>query len=143
MLAAKLYKQANLVEKVLGPAINKEQIFTEPTVQARLQSGELDAASAYKIQPEPFHLPYIALPDEINLSGETVRVDYADVSLFVGGKTYSPEPLTYYAAVLRGAPNPKGALLSSGGSQVTRGTPYFADIVTTYRRTPLRFTHEI
>mgnify|MGYP003694545867 CR=1 FL=1 len=32
------------------PVINEKQIFTEPTVQARLQSGELDAASAYKIQ---------------------------------------------------------------------------------------------
>ena len=109
MLAAKLYKQPDLVEKVLGPTINEKQIFTEPTVQARLQSGELDAASAYKIQPGPFNLPFIALPKEINLSGENVHADHPDVSLSVGGKTYNPEPLIYYAAVLKDAPNAKGA----------------------------------
>jgi molybdate/tungstate transport system substrate-binding protein len=110
MLAAKFYKQPDLVEKILGPAINEKQIFSEPTVQARLQSGELDAASAYKIQPGPFNLPYITLPKEINLSGENVHADHPDVSLTVGGKTYTPEPLIYYASVLRDAPNPKGAV---------------------------------
>lgn len=109
MLAAKLYKQPDLVEKILGPAINPKQIFSEPTVQARLQSGELDAASAYKIQPGPFNLPYITLPTEINLSSQNVTGDYSDVTLTVGGKTYRPEPLIYYAAVLKDAPNPKGA----------------------------------
>jgi len=59
MLTAKLYKQPDLVEKVLGSTINEKQIFTEPTVQARLQSVSWTPASAYKIQPVPFHLPYI------------------------------------------------------------------------------------
>lgn len=109
MLSAKVYNQADLVEKVLGTAINEKQIFTEPTVMARLQSGELDAASAYKIQPGPFNLPYVALPKEVNLSGQNVHADHPDVSLSVGGKSYHPEPLIYYAAVLKDAPNPKGA----------------------------------
>ena len=109
MLAAKIYKQAGLVEKVLGPTINEQQIFTEPTVQARLQSGELDAASAYKIQPGPFKLPYIALPPEINLGGQNVHADHPEISLTLGSKTYQPEPLIYYAAVLKDAFNPKGA----------------------------------
>jgi molybdate/tungstate transport system substrate-binding protein len=109
MIAAKVYKQPDLVEKILGPTINEKQIFTEPTVQARLQSGELDAASAYKIQPGPFNLPYINLPKEINLSGQNVRGEHPDVTLNVGGKTYNPEPLIYYAAVLKDAPNAKGA----------------------------------
>lgn len=109
MLAAKTYKQADLVEKILGPTINEKQIFSEPTVEARLQSGELDAASAYKIQPGPFNLPYITLPKEINLSGQNVHAEHPDVSLNVGGKTYSPEPLIYYCAVLKDAPNAEGA----------------------------------
>ncbi len=109
MLAAKMYKQSDLVEKVLGPAINEKQIFQEQTVQARLQSGELDAASAYKIQPGPFNLPYITLPREVNLSGQNVHADHPDVTLSVGGKTYNPEPLIYYAVILKDAPNPKGA----------------------------------
>lgn len=109
MLAAKMYQQPDLVEKTLGPAINEKQIFSESTVQARLQSGELDAASAYKIQPGPFNLPYIQLPKEINLSGQNVRAGHPDVVLNVGGKTYTPEPLIYYAGVLKDAPNPRGA----------------------------------
>jgi molybdate/tungstate transport system substrate-binding protein len=109
MLAAKQYHQPDLVERVLGFAINPQQINMEASVQARLQSGELDAASAYKIQPGPFNLPYISLPKEINLSGESVHVDHPDVSLTLGGKTYFPEPLIYYAAALKDAHNAKGA----------------------------------
>jgi molybdate/tungstate transport system substrate-binding protein len=109
MLAAKVYKQPDLVEKILGPTINEKQIFTEPTVQARLQSGELDAASAYKIQPGPFNLPYLNLPKEVNLSGQNVHAEHPEISLTAGGKTYNPEPLIYYAAVLKDAPNAKGA----------------------------------
>lgn len=109
MLAAKMYKHPGLVEKVLGSPINEKQIFSEPTVEARLQSGQLDAASAYKIQPGPFNLPYISLPKEINLSGENVRSDHPDVVLKIGDKTYTPEPLIYYVTVLKDAPNAKGA----------------------------------
>jgi len=109
MLAAKTTSQPDLAEKILGPAINEKQIFTEPTVMARLQSGELDASSAYKIQPGPLNLPYVPLPAAINLSGQNVRNDHPDVTLSVGGKSYAPEPLIYYAAVLKDAPNAKGA----------------------------------
>lgn len=109
MLAAKLYKQADLVEKVLGAALNEKQIFTEPTVEARLQSGELDAASAYKIQPAPFHLPYVLLPKEVNLSGTNVADKNPDLVLTLSGMSYRPEPLVYYVAVLKDAPNPAGA----------------------------------
>lgn len=109
LLAAKANKQADLVEKILGPAINEKQIFTEPTVMARLQSGELDASSAYKIQPGPLNLPYVTLPAEINLSGQNVRTEHPEVTLSLGGKSYTPEPLIYYAAALKHAPNAKGA----------------------------------
>jgi molybdate/tungstate transport system substrate-binding protein len=109
MLAAKTYQQPDLLEKILGPTVNEKQIFSEPTVEARLQSGELDAASAYKIQPGPFNLPYLSLPKEINLSGQNVHRDHPDVTLSVGGKTYTPEPLIYYVAALKDAPNGPGA----------------------------------
>ncbi len=107
-LAARYYKQPDLVQRILGPDINPEQIFTEPTVQARLQSGQLDASSAYKIQPAPFHLPYITLPAEINL-GASSPAAYADASLTLNGKMYHPEPLFYYAAALKQAANPQAA----------------------------------
>ena len=109
MLAAKLYGQPNLVANTLGPTINEKQIYSEPTVLARLQSGELDASSAYKIQPGPFDLPYIELPKEINLSSQNIRRQNPDVKLTIAGKLYYPQPLIYYAALLNDAPNAKGA----------------------------------
>jgi molybdate/tungstate transport system substrate-binding protein len=109
MLAAKIYKAPDLVEKTLGPIINEKQIFTEPSVQARLQSGELDAASAYKIQPGPFNIPYISLPAEVNLSSQDIHANHPELSLSIGGKTYFPEPLIYFAAALTDAPSPSAA----------------------------------
>jgi molybdate/tungstate transport system substrate-binding protein len=99
-LAELYYKQPGLAQKVLGQTINPAQIFTEPSVEARLQSDELDAASAYKIQPGPFNLPYISLPPEINLGVDALAHHYSLASLQLGDKTYQPQPLLYYAAVL-------------------------------------------
>lgn len=110
MLASKLYQQPDLAERVLGGTINERQIFTEPSVEARLQSGELDAASAYKIQPGPFQIPYISLPQEINLGATSKAQDeHPEINLTVNGKTYHPEPLIYYAAALKDAAHARPA----------------------------------
>jgi len=130
MLAEKLLSLPGIAAKILGPTINPQQIFTEPTVMARLQSGELDAASAYKIQPGPFNLPYIALQPEINLSGERVHDDHPEISVTVNGKTYQPEPLIYYVAALNDAPNKIGAaafaqwLIDAEAQAIFRGYNY-------------------
>lgn len=99
-LAARFYHQPDLVARILGPAINPAQIFPEPTVVERLQAGSLDASSAYKIQPVPFKLPYLRLPEAINLGDASLRTTYAQASLTLAGKTYHPAPLVYYAAAL-------------------------------------------
>jgi molybdate/tungstate transport system substrate-binding protein len=102
-LAGAYYKQPGLAQSILGPTINPAQIFSEPTVEARLQSGELDAAAAYKIQPGPFNLPFVPLPAEINLGSDALRDRYAQQTLEIGGAVRHPEPLVYYAAVLDGS----------------------------------------
>jgi molybdate/tungstate transport system substrate-binding protein len=38
-----------------------------------------------------------------------VRAEHPDVTLSLAGKSYAPEPLIYYAAMLKDAPNAKGA----------------------------------
>lgn len=101
-LAAEFYRQPGLAKRILGDTFNPQQIFSEPSVQARLQSGELDAASAYKVQPAAFKLPYVALPKEINLSSPKL----GNASLTLNGRTYRPEPLTYFAAALSDAAQP-------------------------------------
>lgn len=109
-LASDFYRQPNLKTRILGADINPRQIFTEPTVQARLQSGQLDAASAYKVQPAAFHLPYLALPEAINLGSTRQTAAYARAAVTLNGRTYHPEPLVYYAAALTTAANASGAV---------------------------------
>jgi molybdate/tungstate transport system substrate-binding protein len=103
LLAEAHYKQPGLAKKILGDSVNPSQIFSEPTVQARLQSGELDAASAYKTQPGPFNLPFVTLPEEINLGNASMHATYETVSFDLNGKTYRPQPLVYYAAAINGS----------------------------------------
>ena len=129
-LAEAYYRQPGLAQSILGPTINPAQIFSEPTVEARLQSGELDAASAYKIQPGPFNLPFVTLPAEINLGSDAMRDRYAQQSLEIGGVTRHPEPLVYYAAVLDGSTRKEKALafvawLTGSGQSIFRR--YFYD----------------
>ena len=130
MLAAKHYGRPELVQNILGPVVNERQIFTEPTLQARLQSGEVDAVAAYKFQPGPFFLPYIALPKEVNLSDPRTAERYPDVTLDLDGVAYRPEPLAFYAAVLRGARNSEAAgrfaqwLLSEAAQALFRRNDY-------------------
>ncbi len=109
MLAAKKYNQPDLVEKVLGAALNPEQILTTGNNQARLQSGELDASGSYRSGAASSGLPYLVLPDDINLSGLNVHREHPESSLTVEEKTFYPEPPVFYAAVLKGATNAKGA----------------------------------
>jgi molybdate/tungstate transport system substrate-binding protein len=109
MLAAKKYRRPDLVEKVLGPTLNPEQILTGGNNQAMLLSGELDAGGSYRIAPAWNHLPYITLPNDINLSGLHVHEDHPEISISLSGKTFYPEPLVYYAAELKNAANPRGA----------------------------------
>lgn len=109
MLAAKKYGQADLVEKVLGATLNPEQIIAGGNSQARLQSGDLDVVASYKIGAGPVKLPYLVLPKDINLSGLNVHADHPEIRLRVEGKTFFPEPLVFYAAVLKDAANRKGA----------------------------------
>ena len=104
-LAEALYKQPGLAQKIAGPPVNPAQVFAEPTVEARLQSGEIDAGSAYKIQPSPLGIPFVTLPPEINLANDALRAHYASASLELNGKTFHPDPLVYYAAVLDGSPH--------------------------------------
>jgi molybdate/tungstate transport system substrate-binding protein len=129
-LAEIYYKQAGLTQKILGDTINTAQIFAEPTVEARLQSGELDAASAYKIQPRPFNLPFINLPDEINLGNQSMRDRYQQASLTLADKTLHPEALVYYAAIITGSPHADKAdafvkwLTSPNGQAIFRQFAY-------------------
>lgn len=110
MLAAKKYGQPDLVEKLFGKTFTPPPASPGGNNQERLKNGDLDAATSYKIATDWIHLPYLDLPSDINLSGQNVHAEHPDVSLTLGDKTFYPDPLVYYAAVLKGAANPRGAI---------------------------------
>ncbi len=105
-LAASYYQQPQLADKILGAQINREQIFQEPEVMARLQAGQLDASSAYNTQPAAMGLPYLPLPKEINLGDAAMEPQYRKATVTLNGKQLHPAPLVFYATVLNDAPEP-------------------------------------
>lgn len=107
MLAAKKYHQADLAQKVLGPTLNPAQIV--PGVLAGLQNGSIDATTSYRIGVVSSGLPYISLPQEINLTSANVHTENPEISLIIQGKTFYPEPLVFYAGSIKNSANPKGA----------------------------------
>lgn len=115
MLAEKYYKQPGLSNAVLGDVQNPAQVYGEGGLLTRLQAGQLDAASGYESATLSAKLPYVALPDEINLSNPAfTKTWYDTVSLNLTDskgqpQTVSPQPLVFYAAVLKHAPDHKRA----------------------------------
>lgn len=114
-LAALYYRRPGLAEKILGPVRNPRQIFSEPSLLSRLEAGQIDAASGYLSATISHHLPYIKLPDEINLSNPAFAASWYDRAGFTltapDGKPehVGVQSLVFYAAALNNAPHPKAA----------------------------------
>jgi molybdate/tungstate transport system substrate-binding protein len=83
--------------KILGTTdfgtANSTQIYAESALDSTLQSGQLDAASAYINQAVQLHLAYIPLPDPINLGNAAYATQYktASVTIKEGTKHGSPQ----------------------------------------------------
>jgi molybdate/tungstate transport system substrate-binding protein len=71
---------SDTVAKILGTSdfgtANSSQIYAESSLDATLQSGQLDASSAFITQAIELHLDYIPLPTPINLGS------FADAALY-------------------------------------------------------------
>jgi molybdate/tungstate transport system substrate-binding protein len=133
LLAEKYYKQPRLEETALGEVLNHDQVFMEGNMLARLEAGQIDASSGYKSAVISANLPYVELPDEINLSNPTDAANWYDkVSFNVTGangkqETLKPQPLVFYAAVLKNAPNPDVAQKFVAFMNSAEGQKLFAD----------------
>jgi molybdate/tungstate transport system substrate-binding protein len=112
LLAETFYKQPGLTDKILGGYQNPQQIFTEPSLLSRLEAGQIDASSGYLSAATSHHLPFITLPDEINLSNPEMEAKwYKTVQYSIklpSGKetTLNTQPLVFYAAVLKDSKQP-------------------------------------
>jgi len=109
-LAELYYKQPGLAKAVAGAVQNPAEIFAEPSLLARLQDGQIDATLGYESAVISQHLPFVALPPEINFSNPALAKSwYSKASLTLKGKVAHPGQLVFYAAVLKNAANPQGA----------------------------------
>lgn len=79
-LANVYYNDPALKDRILGEDRNPEQILPEETLKTTLESGQIDAAAAYKHEAVARGLPYITLPKEINLGDPTFSDFYAQAS---------------------------------------------------------------
>ena len=125
---------ADTVSKILGTSdfgtANSSQIFAESSLDATLQSGQLDASSAYLNQAIQLHLPYITLPAAINLGTAADKALYkkASVTITTKGKksTKHGSPLVIDITTI-GTPTAAGTafiaytLSSKGRAQYTQG----------------------
>ncbi|HEX4063916.1 MAG TPA: substrate-binding domain-containing protein [Streptosporangiaceae bacterium] len=106
---------SDTVAKILGTSdlgtANSSQIFAESSLDSTLQSGQLDAASAFVTQAIELHLDYIPLPPAINLGSAALANSYAKatVTITVDGanttKSGSPQVIDI---TLIGKPTPGG-----------------------------------
>ena len=83
---------SNTVTKILGgPAgsASSPEIYAESSLDSTLQSGQLDASSAFITQAIELHLSYIPLPTAINLGSAAMAADYAKATVTITppGKT--------------------------------------------------------
>lgn len=91
---------------VLGSVNNPKQIFAESSILSRLQAGQLDATSAYLPEAIQRHLPYISLPNTINLGDPSQASLYATQQMTIsGGKKVKGSPIEVYATALARAPD--------------------------------------
>lgn len=87
--------------KVLGSLDNASQVFAETALEARLQSGQLDAASAFLSQAIQLHLPYVSLPSVVDFGNPSLASRYARATLTLsGGKVVHGVPLVVDVTVL-------------------------------------------
>lgn len=133
LLAQNYYGQPGLAERILRGYQNPRQIFTETSLLSRLQAGQLDASSGYLSAARSHHLPFIRLPDEINLSNPEMGAKWYKAVQFSielpGGKqaTLSTQPLVFYAAVLKNSKRPALAQKFVQFLQGTEGQKMLAD----------------
>jgi molybdate/tungstate transport system substrate-binding protein len=83
--------------KILGTSdfgtASSPQIYAEASLDSTLQSGQLDASSAFITQAVELKLPYVKLPDQINLGSASEKAAYAKATVTVkSGKTYKGSP---------------------------------------------------
>ncbi len=124
-LAEAHYRIPGLARRILGDASNPAQVGRPGF--ARLARGEVDAFLVYRTAAIDSGLPYLDLPDAINLGNAAYAETYAKAAYTTTtGITFRGVPIHFTATVLRGANQPDLAtrfltfVLSPAGQRLVR-----------------------
>ena len=100
---------SDTVTKILGGPLasaKSSQIYAESSLDSTLESGQLDASSAFITQAIELHLDYIPLPTAINLSSQGSAAAYAKATITLNnGKTKFGSPQVIDITII-GKPTP-------------------------------------
>jgi molybdate/tungstate transport system substrate-binding protein len=88
---------SDTVAKILGTSdfgtSNSSEIYAESSLDSTLESGQLDASSAFVTQAIELHLDYIKLPTAINLGSAALATTYSTAKVKLkNGSTKSGSP---------------------------------------------------
>jgi molybdate/tungstate transport system substrate-binding protein len=112
-LAQKYYHlPSDTVSKILGTSnfgtSSNSQIYAESSLDSTLESGQLDASSAFVTQAIELHLAYIPLPTAINLGSAALASTYKTATVKLeNGMTKSGSPQVIDITTI-GTPTPAG-----------------------------------
>jgi molybdate/tungstate transport system substrate-binding protein len=103
---------SDTVAKILGTSnsgtSNSSQIYAEASLDSTLESGQLDASSAFVTQAIELHLDYIPLPTAINLGSSALATTYSKATVkLANGNTKSGSPQVIDITTI-GTPTPAG-----------------------------------
>lgn len=126
-LATIFYNDSTIKERILGDDNNKKQIFPEEVLSSILEIGQVDAISAYKHEAIAKKLPYITLPNQINLGDPNNTKYYNQVTYELkSGQTIYGNPIYFSVTIpftvknLEGANNFLKFLLSTSGKNILK-----------------------
>ncbi len=114
-LAENYYKEDNLYQKLRNNCPQKNIRPKETDLIALLETGELDYIFIYRSVAQQHGMPFVTLPDKINLK-TNVYADYYnqaefDISGSKPGETVTKigKPMVYGVTIPHNPPNPEGA----------------------------------
>ncbi|KPV44788.1 molybdenum ABC transporter substrate-binding protein [Alicyclobacillus ferrooxydans] len=108
-LAQSYYHQPNLFKQILGSNENPKQVFPEESLLSQLTTGQVDAIVAYKHEAVEWGVPYITLPDAINLGNVNDKAAYAKATMTENGKVKHGAPILFTITIPTTSKDPKDA----------------------------------
>ncbi len=130
-LAQKLYHlPRSMPQKILGPTTKGSEIYTEEGILSLLQSGGLDASSAFLSEAIQRHLTYIMFPSKLNFSNPQNAAWYSQAHLKLSnGTIVSGTPLSIDITAIGHPPSSQAIsflqfILSSQGRTLFRREGY-------------------